>query len=163
MKDKTTEDGTEVHQRMFECPPHIMPELSKILEGEMPLTPTIQRQMVAHLRNCDHCQIAVEIMVAASLQSNTDIPSQETARKLLKRLEEVNRSTQEQEERIAAYAEVLVTHGPEEASRRFPAFTEHLKHCQACEAKVEDTRIALREAMCAGLIPPLEVNTWTRR
>lgn len=162
MKRKTTEDVTELYQRLFERPPHIMPQLSRVRAGEWNFTPNIQRQMVAHLRSCNYCQLAVETMVAASFENDDDPTSVEEVRTLLARFKAINHSIQEQDERIAAYAEALETRGPDEANRRFPIFAEHLKHCQICAVEVDDTRNALVEAVSVGLIPPLETNIQTR-
>jgi len=159
------EDVIDAYQRLYDRPPHLMSQLSGILEGDQELTPEILSQMVAHLRSCDYCQLAVEIIVAATLEQNTESASAETVeefRKKLERLCEINHSIHELDEDIAAYAELLETHGKKEASKRYPAFAKHLKHCQACADEVEDTRKALREAVNVGLIPALEITVQTR-
>lgn len=159
MKRKATDYVTEAYQRPFERPPHLMPQLSRILAGEWKLTPNIQRQMVAHLCRCDYCQIALEIIVDTTLENSTGTLSTEqieNVQRMLGRFKAINHSIQTQDERIAAYAEMLEMHEAEEASKRYPAFAEHLKHCQECAAAVEDTRKAIIEAANAGLIPPLE-------
>jgi HEPN domain-containing protein len=139
----------------FDQARHILPELRKIVSGKWQPTLLDQERLLDHLTACAHCQTSVEMFVAATLDTPLEHPSNESVQKLLIRLQDALHKLQEQEEQIAAYAETLEVHGVKEANKRFPAFSEHLKHCEVCKAEVEDMRNVLRQVAHAGLIKPL--------
>jgi hypothetical protein len=127
--------------------PHIVRELMNIEAGKCHPEAVNQERMIAHLVECPFCETALLVLIYAEREQ--DRPSDEhemSAEELLTRfmtLKQAN-ETKKYEER-GAYAEALVTAGPEKAAQLFPEFAEHLKQCAACEAAVDDL-IAFLEA-----------------
>lgn len=155
MKGRTVTKGPETKPPTLNKTRHILPELRKIVAGKWEPTSLDQNRLLDHFTVCTHCQMSVEVFVAATLATLSEHPSNDSTRELLIRLKDALHRIQAQEEQIAGYAEILEMRGIKEAKKRFPVFSEHLKHCDDCKLGVEDMRDTLRQLEHDGMIKPL--------
>lgn len=135
--------------------PHILLLINDIIVGEIVVTEEMLNQILLHLRECEICLSNFEKIVEATVDETSIDAKSDSARRLLVQLKEANRMVQERNESIAAYAELIEVSGIEKAQERFPAFGQHLEDCAVCSAEVEEMRAALKQAVEAGLIDPL--------
>lgn len=140
--------------------PHVLHTMRDVIAGERSLTEEEQKQILTHLLVCEKCQGAFEEIVALTLDDPVPNSANDAARELLAQLKQAHLKREQLNELIVAYMEASVINGVDEADKRFPAFTKHLKRCEICKAEVEDLRVALQLAEEAGLIEPLTEGGW---
>src|ERR1700730_7164767 len=141
MKSKRTAEEAAIGPVMLDKPPHILHQLMEIVEGDWQPTPTEQEQLLAHLVECEYCQITLRVLVEARLvEGSPGSSSEDPARKLLARLGEFVQKKQAHYEQIAAYIETLEAHGEKAANKKYPELAEHLKRCKECQILVQSTR-----------------------
>lgn len=138
-------------------PPHVMAELFQLVQGEWHPSPAEKKRLLAHIVECLHCQILLEMFVAAELEYNRSHGLDEVpVRALFDRLKELIHKTQQEPENIGAYIEALDLYGKKEANKMYPVMANHLKKCKACKSAVDETRTLLHEVVQEGLIAPLK-------
>lgn len=160
MKNKMKALESVLGSVSLDKPPHILSQLTEIVEGDLLATPSEQEQLLAHLIECEYCQIALEMLVAPELADySSDDSSVDLASELLMRHGESIKKRQTHYEQIAAYIEMLEAHGVEEASKKYPLLAKHLKHCKDCQFLVESTRTLLEQMKKAELDQAEKVDT----
>lgn len=125
-------------------PPHVLPQLIKLVEEGSQSTSDEQMHRWQHLAECVHCQTLLGcylLKIIADKQARNLLAQHE--QELLNRLRDIIHKTLA--EVLPAYTEVLVGRGAEEAARRFPIFAEHLRECQVCSPAVRDLQAWLQE------------------
>ena len=140
MKSKRTAEEAAIGSVMLDKPPHILPQLVEIVEGDWQPASTEQEQLLAHLVECEYCQVTLGVLVKARFaEGSPGVSSEDPARKLLAQLGEVVQKKQAHYEQIAAYIETLEARGEEAANKKYPELAEHLKQCKECQNLVKST------------------------
>ena len=138
MKSKRTAEEAAIGPVILDKPPHILPQLMEIVEGDW--QPTEQEQLLAHLVECEYCQVTLRVLVEARLaEGSPGVSSEDPARKLLARLGEVVQKKQAHYEQIAAYIEQLEARGEKAANKKYPDLDQHLKQCKEFQTLVKST------------------------
>ena len=138
-------------------PPHVMAELFRFIQGEWHPSPAEKEQLSVHIVDCLHCQILLEMFVAAEVDYNRSHGlSEEPVRELFDRVKEMIHKMQQEPENIGAYIEALDLYGKKVANTMYPVMANHLKKCKACRSAVDETKTLLHEAAREGLIEPLK-------
>ncbi|HYT37558.1 MAG TPA: hypothetical protein VEL49_10290 [Ktedonobacteraceae bacterium] len=141
MKSKRTAEEAAIGPVMLDKPPHILPQLMEIVEGDWQPTPTRQEQLLAHLVECEYCQVTLRVLVEARLdEGSPGSSSEDPVRELLARLGGFAQKKQAHYEQIAAYIETLEARGEKAANKKYPELAEHLKQCKECQMLVKSTR-----------------------
>ncbi len=160
MKDKMPALESVLGPTVLDKPPHILSQIIEIVEGDLLATPSEQEQLLAHLIECEYCQIALEMLLDSKLPGY--IPGDtaaDLASKLLARCAEGIKKRHEHYEQIAAYIEMIEEHGEEEASKKYPFLAKHLKQCKDCQFLVESTRTLLDQMKEVELNQEEKVDT----
>ena len=140
MKSKRTAEEAAIGSVMLDKPPHILPQLVEIVEGDWQPASTEQEQLLAHMVECEYCQVTLRVLVEARLaEGSPGSSSKDPARKLLARLGEFAQKKQAHYEQIAAYIETLEARGEKAANKKYPELAEHLKQCKECQNLVKST------------------------
>lgn len=152
MEDKMTAEEAAMGPIMLDKPPHILPQLMEVVEGDWQPTPTEQEQLLAHLVECEYCQVTLRVLVEARLaEGSPGSSSEDPARKLLARLGKFAQKKQAHYEQIAAYIETLEVRGEKAANKQYPELAEHLKQCKECQFLVKSTRVLIDQVEKAEL------------
>ena len=152
MKSKRTAEEAAIGPVMLDKPPHILPQLVEIVEGDWQPASTEQEQLLAHLVECEYCQVTLGVLVEARLaEGSPGDSSEDQARQLLTRLGGITQKKQAHYEQIAAYIETLEARGEKAANKKYPDLAEHLKQCKECQNLVKSTLALIAQVEKAEL------------
>ena|SRR6266566_6437142 len=160
MKSKRTAEETAIGSVMLDKPPHILPQLVEIVEGDWQPASTEQEQLLAHLVECEYCQVTLGVLVEARLaEGSPGSSSEDPARQLLTRLGGITQKRQAHYEQIATYIETLDMSGEKAANEKYPELAEHLKRCKDCQFLVKSTRALIGQVEKAELVQAKKTET----
>jgi anti-sigma factor ChrR (cupin superfamily) len=130
--------------------PHALAALMELFAGDKEQALAQQEQVMTHLTMCHYCRTAVMVLltVAQEYDRRHNEPEEPT-RELLNRFAETSRAIEARQarefERLAAYAEAILSEGQEQAARRYPDVAAHLNICSDCQSALEATVAFLTE------------------
>ena len=133
------------------APPHVLPLLMELFLGERHQALSQQEQLLKHLATCHYCRTAVVVLLSVEQEydrRNND--PEEPARDLLRRFVKISDKIEAREaheiERMAVYAEAIVSEGRARAAQRFPDVASHLRTCPDCRSALEATVAFITDA-----------------
>jgi hypothetical protein len=154
MERKVAETSPFTNPGILEQHSHYAHRLIDMVMDEWQPTSSQYEQLVTHLKECIHCQVALGMFVIVERNYDRSTGSPVVpAERLLSQITEIIHETTARDE-IGAYIEMLEAKGEKKANKKFPRFVEHLKRCKACLSDVEEIRDLLHRAKGAGLIEP---------
>src|SRR5713101_5598532 len=139
MERKVAETSLLTNAEILEYP-HVVRKLIDMVMDEWQPTLSQYEQLVTHLTECIHCQVALGTLVVVERDYDRSSGSPVgPAEKILSQITEIIHETKARDD-IRAYIEMLEAKGEKEASKKFSQLVEHLKRCKACQLDVEETR-----------------------